>query len=127
MNSLVNVRDDQNNTQLHEAAYSGKKEVALFLINEVDCDISFGQSSLHFACQGGNVHLVQTLIRDHKADINARDDQNNTPLHEAAYSGKKEVALFLINEVGCDINIKGSFGQSLTLCYILHAREVMLA
>ena len=73
------------------AAYSGKKEVALFLINEVGCDInvkgSFGQSLLHFACSGGDVSLVQTLIRDHKADINVRDDQNNTPLHVAAVYG----------------------------------------
>ena len=67
---------------------------------------------LHFACQGGNVSLVQTLIRDHKADINTRDDQNNMPLHVATSCGKNEVTLFLINEVGCDINIKGSIGRS---------------
>ena len=62
---------------------------------------------------GGNVSLVQTLIRDHKADINARDDENDTPFHVAALGGKKEVALFLINEVGCDINVKGGLGRSL--------------
>ena len=72
--------------------------VALFSISEVGCDInikgSFGQSLLHKICKGSNVSLVQTLIRDHKADINVRDDQNNTPLHVAALCGKKEVHCF---------------------------------
>ena len=30
---------------------------------------------LHKPCSGSNVSLVRTLIQDHKADINARDDQ----------------------------------------------------
>ena len=67
---------------------------------------------LHSACQGGCVSLVQTLIREYKADINALDDQNNTPLHVAAFIGKAEVALCLINEFGCDPNVKGRVGRS---------------
>ena len=67
------------------------------------CDINvkggLGQSLLHLAC---NVSLVQTLIQDHNANINVRDNQNNTPLHMAALGAKKEVALFLLNEMGCD-------------------------
>ena len=109
----INAKDDQNNTPLHMAAL----DVALFLINEVGCDINvkgyLGRSLLHYACYGGDVSLVQTLIRDYKADINARDDENNTPLHVAALGGKKEVALFLINEVDCDINVKDDLGRSL--------------
>ena len=99
--------------------------MTLFFINEMGCDINvkgnFGWFLLHKACDGGNISLVQTLIRDHKADINARDDNNNTPLHVAALHGKKEVALYLINEVGCDINVKGYESWS------LHVMEVMLA
>ena len=43
-----------------------------------------GRSLLHQACCSGSVSLVQTLIREHKADVNVRDDQNNTPLCVAA-------------------------------------------
>ena len=121
----INARDDENNTSLHVAALGGKKEVALFLINEVGYDINvkgyLGRSLLYYACHGGNVSLVQTLIRDHKADINAKDDQNNTPLHVAAL----DVALFLINEVGCDINVKGYSGRSL-LHYACYGGDVSL-
>ena len=67
---------------------------------------------LHSACQGGSVSLVQTLIREHKADANAQDDNNNTPLNLAAISGKADVALSLINEFGCDPNVRGQFGRS---------------
>ena len=49
---------------------------------------------------------VQTLIRDHKTDINAKDDEN-TPLHV----GKKKVKFLLINKLDCIIKIKGSYGS----------------
>ena len=71
------------------------------------------KSLLHSACQGGSVSLVQTLIQKHNADTNAKNDQNNTPLHIAALNGKEEVAFALINEFGCDTSIKGFNGWSL--------------
>ena len=59
------------------------------------------------------MNLVKTLILEHKADVNARDDNNDTPVHVAAWCGKEEVALALINEFQCDINVKGGLGRSL--------------
>ena len=67
---------------------------------------------LHHACEGGSVSLVQTLIREHKADVNARDDNNNTPLIVAAFYGNADIALTLINEFGCNPNVIGQFGRS---------------
>ena len=62
-----------------------------------------GQSVLHFACIGGSVSLVQTLIREYKVDVNARDDNNDTPLCLAAKAGKVEVALALITQCSNDL------------------------
>ena len=59
------------------------------------------------------MNLVKTLILEHKADVNARDNTNATPLHVAALCGKEEVALVLIKEFQCDINVKGFRGRSL--------------
>ena len=93
-NADVNAQDNDNNTPLHVAAANGKEDVALALINEFGCDTNirgseYGRTVLHSACEGGCVALVKTLIRDHNADVNAQDDDNNTPLHYAAANGKK--------------------------------------
>ena len=72
-----------------------------------------GRSLLHNACEGGSVSLVQTLIRQQKADVNDRDDQNNMPFHVAAFAGKAEVVLTLINDFGCDPNVRGNRSRSL--------------
>ena len=90
-NADVNLHDEQNNSPLHVAAYTGRKEVALCLIDEFNCDPSttgyLGETLLHKACRGGSViSLVQTLIRKHNADVNARNEENDTPLHVAAYT-----------------------------------------
>ena len=127
----ITARDNQDNTPLHVAAYSGKADVALCLIDEFGCDPNvtgcIGKSLLIQACEGGNVSLVQTLIRKHKADITAHDDQDNTPLHVAAYCGKADVALCLIDEFGYDPNVTaaGCIGKSL-LHYACNGGSVCL-
>ena len=114
----INARDYYNDTPLHVAAYCGKQEVALALIEEFTCDSQskgfVGRSVLHSACNGGNASLVRALVNKHKAcaDINARDSNNDTPLHLAAHCGKHEVVLALIEEFGCDIKSKGYRGRS---------------
>ena len=113
----ANARDNNNNTPLNVAALHGKADVTLSLISEFGCDPHvrgrFGRTVLHHACQGGSVSLVQTLMtREHKADTNARDNDNNTPLHVAAFSRKADVAVSLISEFGCDPNVRGQFGKT---------------
>ena len=117
----INMADKNNRTPLHVAARYGKEDVALALINEFGCDTNIigwrNITVLHYACMGGSVALVRTLIRDHNADVNAQDKINQlptvqTPLHEAAYHGQEDVALALINEFGCDPNIRGSDGST---------------
>ena len=117
----VNARNDQGNTPLCYAALSGSVEVALLLIEQFGCDPNvvgyLGKSVLHYACEGGSLKLVQSLIQEHRADVTARDESNYTPLHTAAYYGRADVALFLIDQFGCDIcTKKGYKGQSLLHC-----------
>ncbi len=51
--------------------------------------------------------LVRTLVHEYKADINARDDNNDTPLNVAALAGKEEVVLVLTKEFDCDVTVRG--------------------
>ena len=99
------------------AAKAGHDNVVHGVLSRYQCPLQ--KILLHIACRKGNISLVRNIVLEHKADVNARDDDNDTPVHVAAFCGKEKVALALINEFQCDINVKG------TPYCIVHAREVM--
>ena len=63
-------------TALMIAAMSGHDDIVHALMYEHQCPIDttddHNNTLLHYACEGGSVSLVQTLIRKHNADVNAR-------------------------------------------------------
>ncbi len=75
----VSIQNSEYNTPLHVAALRGEKDLIVMSMSEAIL--------LHSACFGGNVSLVETLIREYKADINDKDSKNLTPLHS---NGKQE-------------------------------------
>ena len=48
---------------------------------------------------------------DAGADVNAKDEDENTPLHRAAYYGHKEIVVLLIAK-GADVNVKNDVGYT---------------
>ncbi len=111
----INAHNDFNKTPLHVAADANEFEIVLSLV-EFGCDpnaVSYcGQKLFHYACRKGIVDQVRTLIR-HKADVNARNYLNKTPLDVALDADNFEVVLFLINNFGCDPNQVVYNGQTL--------------
>ena len=67
------------------------------------------------------MNLVKTLILEHKVDVIARDDDNDTPVHVSALCVKEEVALALLSS-NVTLNVNGALGRS--LLHIVHAMEV---
>ena len=52
------------------------------------------------------------LVTEHNADLYARDNNKNTPLHSAIYE-QADVINILIKEFGCDPNLKGFKGATI--------------
>ena len=60
--------------------------------------------SIHIAVIDGNIEAVKQHL-DADADVNALDDEGNTPLHHAVYNDQTEIIRLLIDK-GADVNGK---------------------
>ncbi|MBT3842301.1 MAG: ankyrin repeat domain-containing protein [Verrucomicrobia bacterium] len=78
---------------------------AVFLVG---CGPSETDRSLLDAAEKGNIKAVKQAIVD-GADVDAKDSDGWTPLHNAALKGHKEIFELLIAK-GADVNAKGSSG-----------------
>lgn len=68
---------------------------------------SNGNTALHFAARRGNDQVADLLVHQAKADVNARDSSNMTPLHLACVSGNVAISKMLIQR-GADIKAKST-------------------
>ena len=60
--------------------------------------ISFaGETRLHVACRNGNLVLVTKILESPNVDINSRDNNDWTPLHEAISNGQLQCVNALLN------------------------------
>lgn len=90
------TKDIMGKTPLMLAAELGRLSAVKTLIEhgaQIDLTDSAGLSVLHHAVTSGNLNLVSWLIENTNLDINARDNQNNTPLHmsETRVSGTDDM------------------------------------
>src|SRR5579859_7092876 len=60
---------------------------------------------IHAAAEGGDLATVQSLVNSDRHLVEAKDWENLTPLHLAAFHGHKDVAEFLISQ-GASVNAK---------------------
>jgi ankyrin repeat protein len=121
-------------TALHHATgHSTKEMVQLLIKNKADVnaknkngetplDIANGElaellqkhggkhGTINGASRRGNIEAVKQFLAD-GADVNAKADDEWTPLHNAAGWGHKEVVELLIAE-GADVNVKDGDGET---------------
>jgi ankyrin repeat protein len=76
----------------------------------VGCGSQPPDISIHKAAVRGNIEAVKQHLDD-GADVNAKNDNGETPLHLAAMEDHKEIAELLITK-GADVNAKNRGGSS---------------
>jgi hypothetical protein len=77
------------------------------ILNDPKANINFkdesGWTALHYACDEGNLKIVDILLRTH-VDLNNRTNNKKTPIHLAATRGYFDISKLLV-ESGCLINL----------------------
>ena len=63
---------------------------------------------IHQACRGGNIEAVKQYLAA-GWDVNAKEEDGETPLHVAAFNGGKEIAELLLAK-GADVNARNRQG-----------------
>ncbi|XP_069495369.1 ankyrin repeat domain-containing protein 49 [Ambystoma mexicanum] len=113
--ALVNVKDEDEYTPLHRAAYNGHLEIARELIArgaDVRAVTVDGWTPLHSACKWNNTKVASFLLQ-HGADINSQTKGLLTPLHLAAGNreSKDTLELLLMNRY-IKPNLKNNLGET---------------
>src|SRR6266508_3811438 len=65
----------------------------------------------HRYAPGGMLAAVKYLVEELHADVNSRDHEGNTALHNAAARGDNEMILYLVS-AGADVTAVNRFGQT---------------
>ncbi|HEY1044224.1 MAG TPA: ankyrin repeat domain-containing protein [Telluria sp.] len=93
------IRVDQpatnGNTALMMAAFKGKRQAVVDLIERGAAVNRSGWTPLHYAAAGGDADIA-TLLLDRKANIDARAPTGTTPLMMAAQEGQQAVVRLLL-------------------------------
>ncbi len=110
----INVEDDDGNTALLTASWSGNKEIVeLLLANGADVNYetdAYFYTALMRASGQGHAEIARLLL-NHGANVNAEDDWQLTSLMRAAESGHFEVVRLLL-EHGADASLRDDRGKT---------------
>ena len=108
----INATREYQETPLHSAAYLGLGSVAKTLIERganVNARSGRGETPLHLAsCPTGYPEIVELLLAA-KADIEAKQNNGATALHQAVLAGAEPVVVVLLAK-GADPNSKNQAG-----------------
>nr|CDS29831.2 protein phosphatase 1 regulatory inhibitor [Hymenolepis microstoma] len=113
------VRFENNLVFLEAASRGDLLEVQKLIDSGIDPDVANedGLTALHQCCIDNNLDMCILLLEKH-ANVNAKDNEQWTPLHAAATCGNKELCGILIDCGDHSVVVNVSLGSMLTLSYL---------
>ena len=110
--SLVNFKDQKNETFLSYAIKRKKEEICQIIINSPLLDLSYqnskGNTYLHLSVINQLINTTKLLLKKN-IKINSQNNEGNTPLHYA-YNFNNIKLISLLVEKNADLNIKNNLG-----------------
>ena len=99
----INQTDDEGNSPIHVACQKRNLEIAKFLIEDLNCDLSCqdaeGRLPLHISCLQP---LEFVKLTSYGCDVNICDNNGNTPLHIACQAGSLDNVCYLVETFICE-------------------------
>ena len=121
----VDAQNSMGCTGLHYAAELTNVEKTQYLLSQkasVKIVDKRGRTALYLAAREGSLAIVKMFVEGHQADINAKNDHGEAPLHVAATIGCTDVVAFLI-ECGAPINEVNVYDYSPLMLAALNGRK----
>ncbi|MHA7841004.1 MAG: ankyrin repeat domain-containing protein, partial [Gammaproteobacteria bacterium] len=114
--AAIDAVDEDGDTALHFASWSGDVLTVLWLLGLKGCDIErcgqYGRTAFLLAAEKGQLEVLQ-LLQEKGADIHAVDKEGNNALHLASlFSGDVSTVSWLLGLEGCDIESRGQYGRT---------------
>uniref|UniRef100_A0A3Q2QPX7 Ankyrin repeat domain-containing protein 16 n=1 Tax=Fundulus heteroclitus TaxID=8078 RepID=A0A3Q2QPX7_FUNHE len=108
-------------TPLHTAAMHGCEEVVSILLERCSYSPngtdSCGVTPFMDAVRNGHIRVAKLLLEKHQASPVAADTLGAQPVHQVAVTGQEEAIRFLVQDLGVDINQRGTAIQLTALHY----------
>uniref|UniRef100_A0A6N2LYS0 Uncharacterized protein n=1 Tax=Salix viminalis TaxID=40686 RepID=A0A6N2LYS0_SALVM len=107
---LLNEMDEDGNKPLHLAAGYGKSLAAFVLVRDqrvehftfpslITTQNSQEDTVLHLAArEGKDSQAIKSLVDSNTSVVRMKNEMGNTPLHDAAIKGNRELAIFLVSK-----------------------------
>lgn len=110
--SLINKQNIEGYTPWMVAIECSHFDAFIYMIKQADHTImtNHGSSLIHWLAQYASYNTFNNIINEYKLDINAKTNDNRTPLHYALTYNSSKVCELIINQGG-DVNCPNDKGK----------------